>query len=806
MNVGYSPQVESTITDAEVEAFRSSGIFDEHWYLHEYPDVAKSGIDPARHYLWIGRKLGRRATKQSAASDVIDLKQAINVFTGSALDANLDVLFIDGTNNTSSSQYRINRIASGLSAVGWKIRCIDGKDVELLQSLDLRPRFVVFFRTPYWSPYVEVCNLYRNIGAIIIYDTDDLVFDPEIIPLIDGYRYLTEDQKQGYINGVHAYRAFIVNSDMCTCSTSFLADEIRKLGVPAYRVQNTMSVESIEFFESIGYKRQGRMTSFVIGYYSGTKTHQADFAVVAPALIEFMNDNPDVVFRIVGDFELEDWPALAHWQYSHRPGDMPRVTRVGLMPHDVMVRDQLNCDLILAPLEVGNAFCEAKSELKFFEASLAKVPVIASATRTFTEATEFGRLAELAVTTDEWLKALRSIHGDYAAALRRAHLAYDKVRVNYSQQSAASQALQAYQDFGASRSGGQTEKVWSIESVVARVGVILPDFSGPSGGHRKIFTVCQALENAGITVKLYIYSERPADVIKKEIKRLFCTIGAEICAFTGHHIEQVDPHKAIICTHWKTAYDFRRLNFAGRVLYFVQDYEPMFHAVGPDFVRALSTYKMNYEIICYGEWVAAKLTDEVGFPIASIPFTLDHSIYSPPEAEGGRDIDILVFARPSQDRRCLDLIMEGLVYLRRLMPDIKIALFGEDNYPNYGIDFETLGSFSNVSELASLYRRAKVGICFSPTNPSQLGYEMLACGACLVDVRVKHYELNFGGEAFVHYCNGTPEDLRHACAALLADEHERRHRQSLAYAFTSTLADDPELGRAFLRVAGLNRS
>lgn len=48
------------ISDAEIAAFRASGQFDEAWYLTEYPDVAKTGLDPARHYLWIGQILGRR--------------------------------------------------------------------------------------------------------------------------------------------------------------------------------------------------------------------------------------------------------------------------------------------------------------------------------------------------------------------------------------------------------------------------------------------------------------------------------------------------------------------------------------------------------------------------------------------------------------------------------------------------------------------------------------------------------------------------------------------------------------------------
>lgn len=45
-----------------MDAFRASAEFDEQWYLNEYPDVARSGIDPARHYLWIGRSLGRQAS------------------------------------------------------------------------------------------------------------------------------------------------------------------------------------------------------------------------------------------------------------------------------------------------------------------------------------------------------------------------------------------------------------------------------------------------------------------------------------------------------------------------------------------------------------------------------------------------------------------------------------------------------------------------------------------------------------------------------------------------------------------------
>lgn len=783
----------------EIAALRASGTFDEAWYLREYPDVARTGLDAAEHYLWLGRRLGRAALAPTHSRAVAGGSAAVSTARTFASETNIDALFVDGTNGTSSTPYRVFRIAAGLEQEGWKVRCAKGEDLLTLMQEDIRPRFAIFHRAPFWPPFSDFVDQLRSRGTIIVYDIDDLVFDESVIPYIDGYRLLPEDAKQGFLAGLRAYRSFILNADMCTSTTGFLVDEIAKLGVPTFRVRNAISVANIKTFEQIDYSRKGRPTPFVVGYYSGTKTHQADFVVVAPALIQFMQENPDVVFRIVGDFDLNDWPELAYWQHIHRPGDMPRVVRVGLMPHDAMIRDQFSCDVILAPLEVGNPFCEAKSELKFFEASLAKAPVIASATRTFSEACEHGRLASLAVTTEDWLGHLNEIYQNYSVALSRAAMAYDYVRYKYSQKFAANEALDAYEEFSNRLSGNAMLSIESDKDRVADIAVILPDLSGPSGGHRKIFTVCKALVEAGFSVRLYFYSVRSPKVIKRDIEKYFGSLDVYVSCFTG----EIQSKKLAICTQWKTAYDFRKLDYPLKSLYFVQDFEPMFHGVGSDYMRALVSYRLDFEIICYGDWVAAQLSDQLGVSATAIPFTMDHETYFPPVPQPERDIDILFFARPSQDRRCFDLIIEGLIALKQSRPNVRIAFFGEDEYPDYGFEFTNLGSFSDIRELAKLYARTKVGICYSPTNPSQLGYEMLACGACLIDVRVKFSELNFGGEEFVRYCDGTPEDMRDACEALLSDPQERERRQALGYEYIKSMPADEELGRAFIKAAGL---
>jgi hypothetical protein len=55
------------LSEDEVAAFRDSAEFDEQWYVEQYPDVKLVGMDPAKHYLWLGAKLGRKPSRHSDA-------------------------------------------------------------------------------------------------------------------------------------------------------------------------------------------------------------------------------------------------------------------------------------------------------------------------------------------------------------------------------------------------------------------------------------------------------------------------------------------------------------------------------------------------------------------------------------------------------------------------------------------------------------------------------------------------------------------------------------------------------------------
>jgi len=60
------------ISEREVRELLATGTFDADWYARTYNDVAKSGMSPAEHYLWLGRRLGRKTSSGDAAAAPAD--------------------------------------------------------------------------------------------------------------------------------------------------------------------------------------------------------------------------------------------------------------------------------------------------------------------------------------------------------------------------------------------------------------------------------------------------------------------------------------------------------------------------------------------------------------------------------------------------------------------------------------------------------------------------------------------------------------------------------------------------------------
>ncbi|UNX56333.1 glycosyltransferase [Georgenia sp. TF02-10] len=145
-----------------------------------------------------------------------------------------------------------------------------------------------------------------------------------------------------------------------------------------------------------------------IGYFSGTTTHDADWAYVEPAVIEILRDRPDVELWLGGHLK----PTAALDPFAGR------VRRLPFTPwHELpgLLRD---VDVCLAPLTEASLFNEAKSAIKWLEAALVETPVVASPTGPFREAIEAGRTGFLAGTRAEWVAGIAALLDDPAERRR----------------------------------------------------------------------------------------------------------------------------------------------------------------------------------------------------------------------------------------------------------------------------------------------------------------------------------------------------------------------------------------------------
>jgi glycosyltransferase involved in cell wall biosynthesis len=466
-----------------------------------------------------------------------------------------------------------------------------------------------------------------------------------------------------------------------------------------------------------------------------------------------------------------------------------RVVTVSMLPYHQMIEDLRNCDVVISPLVPGNPFCESKSELKFFEAALVGRPCVASATSTYETAMEMGRYGFTAKTDDDWFKSLSALYISPQFRRQLAKAARDYVRGSYSYSVAGREAAAAY--FGIPRLEDAKPKPSRGQRIkdALSIGIIIPSIVVGGGGHRKILKFCHDWAQLGILITLYVDgSEHPAQ-IRQQIYTHFFTFDCDIKTFRG----SVGHHDVIVCTHWKTAFALRQYATPKKIIYFVQDFEPMFDAVNSNYVKAIATYRFGFNIACYGQWVADRLRRELDIGSTIVPFSMDKQLYrSMPRV--AKVVDVLFFARPSQPRRCFELGVDALKRVFKANRSVRIGLYGEEAYGELGFPYHNFGLIKNVSKLAELYGKSKLGICFSTTNPSLVGYEMIACGLPLVDLRLPGCEVNFSGEDFVYYADPTPEAIFASLAKALNNEEDRAHRASLGMTFASAMPEDTVIG------------
>ncbi len=279
------------------------------------------------------------------------------------------------------------------------------KPVQLVEQEMAHADIIVFHRAD-TAWHHRVGMLLRQMGKKIVFDNDDTMN----LDISDPFYGLDEKgfkQNKKKLNNV--INNFALNADLVTCSTEFLAEEYRKINPNVTVLPNYIDPNDWEtpLRNESGYIRVGIVGSTA---YHGDFDRIQDvlrkldadpkIQLVLMGLMKPSADNPKIAE--VHKKELAFWLSLKNLEW----------TEWVKMTEYFESLNNLRLDIMLIPRR-ESYFNKAKSNLKFLEASMLEIPVIASSFPNAPYERDIdGRNGILIKDDKDWLEAIYGLAND----------------------------------------------------------------------------------------------------------------------------------------------------------------------------------------------------------------------------------------------------------------------------------------------------------------------------------------------------------------------------------------------------------
>lgn len=762
-----------------IEVVRASSLFDAAWYREQYPDIATAGVDPATHYVRHGAAEKRNpapgfdtrwyleAYPDVAGREFNPLAHYLlygysegREVRPVALGVDKFALLVSGCPG-DAMRYRTAYQAEELRFLGLTVDTAFFDLVDYSAVLS-QYRLFILHRVPHTHDIEIFIRRAKAAGKAVVFDTDDLVFNESLISNIKAIRDVPVDEYEVYVDGILRYHRTLSLCTAAATSTPHLRDSMLELlpDLPVYVNRNAMGDEMIKQAETALREILPPDDTLVrIAYFSGTRTHEEDFAQCVPALERLFELYPQVTLMIVGHLGIPK----ALTRFEHRMEITP------LVPWQDLPGIFRRVDINLAPLEPNNCFTAAKSELKYFEAGLLGVPTVASDLGSYRLAITPGGNGFLCRDAEDWFDTLEALVLDPELRRRIGENARRDVLVRYTTRKRAPQLARVLREIldvnGPSRQRNLAI-AFILRAPIAQTG----------GGYKTIFSLAYDLSERGHDVHLYV----------EPIAHLAAKNTEEIITFCREHFGQSSTtihvgHNAIcasdvaIATNWPTAYVVDRLPNTKCKAYFVQDYEPDFYdKVDPNYEAADRTYDLHLRKIVIGKYLDTLFSERDGFAPGQVSFALDRKIYTNLGIRpGAPPVRILFFARPGLKRRAYPVGVEALRRVAKACREVEIVFYGMAQSEEVGFEYENLGELTR-SEVAVAMNRCHIHLSFSLTNISWVPFEAMACGCAVVEANVPSVQV-WMEEGTCILPEPEPEAVAEALILLIRDHAFRTH-------------------------------
>lgn len=301
---------------------------------------------------------------------------------------------------------------------------------------------IVVFHRPEDRRKLELARLLKKQGKKIVMDNDDTYKDKGAIKLNTYFNEERVARGLGDVNRI--VDQFILEADLVTTTTEYLADEYRKLNKDVVVLPNC--IDPFYFDEPLRNE-----TDVVRIGITGSLGMSSDLDELAPIIKHYEHDKrvKIVFFSLPANREANPIITRAY-EHEYNFLDSVDVEWHPLVNADVYYDkiNSLKLDLMIIP-RADNGFNRAKSNLKFLESSMFEIPVIAQGfadgKSPYQVNPEDSKHMVIVTEKEGWIPAIEKMINDKEGRREMGRLAKEYVIKNYNIEDKAHLWEEAYQ-------------------------------------------------------------------------------------------------------------------------------------------------------------------------------------------------------------------------------------------------------------------------------------------------------------------------------------------------------------------------
>ena len=607
-----------------------------------------------------------------------------------------DILLINGCSISYCERYRVTHKIEELEAFG--ITCDSISSGMVADDLIGRYRGFIIYRAPYTKELEDFVRKAQKYNKVVFYDIDDLVFDLKYTEEIESLKKLPKDELDLYNDGVVRFGKMMDCCDCCTTSTRVIMEEMKKRGKDVCIDRNIASLEMQAYSDKaiVNVKRDN--SKVVIGYASGSLTHNEDFELIKPALKRILKEYKNVQLKLVGALDI--------------PGDLEefrsQILTSPFVDYKKLPTVIRSFDINIAPLK-NTFFNSAKSSIKWMEAGLVKVPTIASDVGDFRDSITDGVNGVLC-KDNQWYKKIKELIEDETLRLNVAEGAYTTVKNEYT-----------------SIQSGKVLSDFILKKLHKNIYFVLPGVT-TSGGILVATKHAEILMKNGFDVTMLNLNEGTED-----IKYLKCGDN-KINVLPYGKIDCTQHVDEMVATMWLTLPIVLNYPFCSDKRYLVQGKESNFYEL-PDkrILEANATYcNSGIKYVTISKWCKSWLEKTFGKKVNYAPNGIDLSEFPLKERKMNGKIKILIEGDPGSYYKNVDEAFKITNRLDRKRYEVYFSSY--DKEPKKWYRYDKFYNNINHNEMYKVYQSADILLKTSLLESfSYPPLEMMATGGyCVV--------------------------------------------------------------------------